>query len=149
MNGIVSTIGQKCKRCYSCIRECPATAIRVEHGQAVVINERCISCGHCVKVCSQEAKEIASDIDKVMFELIPQGNVSAIIAPAFAASFPDDYLKLPSALRQVGFSSVMETAFGADLVSPIYEQMFRNIDEKTIISSPCPAIYNYIEKYYR
>jgi two-component system NtrC family sensor kinase len=85
---IVSTIGQKCKRCYSCIRECPAAAIRVMDGQAVVLSDRCISCGHCVKVCSQNAKEIYSEVDKVLHELLPTGNTVAIIAPSFAASFP-------------------------------------------------------------
>ena len=32
--GIVATIPDLCKRCYSCVRECPAIAIRVEGGQA-------------------------------------------------------------------------------------------------------------------
>lgn len=40
--GIVSTIPEKCKRCYTCVRECPAKAIKVEGGQAMVIEERCI-----------------------------------------------------------------------------------------------------------
>lgn len=148
MNGIVSTIPQKCKRCFSCIRECPATAIRVVNGQAFVISERCISCGHCVKVCSQNAKEISSDIDKVLLELIPAGNTVAIVAPSFAASFPDDYLKLPSALKSIGFSKVCEAAFGADLTSPVYAELFTDLEGSPVITSPCPAVYNYIEKYY-
>lgn len=146
--GIVSTIGQKCRRCYSCVRECPATAIKVVGGQAVVISERCISCGHCVKVCSQNAKSVESDIDKILFDLLPTKKSIAIVAPSFAASFPDDYLKVPSALRQIGFFKVAETAFGADLISPIYKEYFENNGSKTTISSPCPAVYNYIEKYY-
>ena len=147
-NGIVSTIGLKCKRCYSCVRECPAKAIRVENGQAVVITERCISCGHCVKVCSQNAKMVLSDVEKVMHELLPENNTIAIIAPAFAASFPDNYMKLPAALKKLGFTHVMETAFGADLVSSLYLDKYENSNKKTIISSPCPAIYNFLEKYY-
>ena len=43
--GIVTTIPEKCKRCYTCVRECPAKAIKVENGQAMVIEERCIACG--------------------------------------------------------------------------------------------------------
>lgn len=148
MTNIVTTIGQKCRRCYSCIRECPATAIKVMNGQAVVINDRCISCGHCVTVCSQHAKEIHSDIDKVLYDILPTGNAVIIIAPAFAASFPDNYNKLPTALRHAGFNQVCETAFGADLVSNVYKKYFEENSDKTIISSPCPAIYNYIEKYF-
>ena len=56
--GIVSTIPEKCRRCYTCVRECPAKAIKVEAGQAMVIEERCIACGNCVKVCAQNAKRI-------------------------------------------------------------------------------------------
>lgn len=148
MQSIVTTIGQKCRRCYSCIRECPATAIRVMNGQAVVISDRCISCGHCVKVCSQHAKAIYSDVDKVLYDIIPEGNAVIIIAPAFAASFPDTYNKIPSALRAAGFRLVCETAFGADLVSNVYKEYFELNGKNTVISSPCPAVYNYIEKYF-
>ena len=146
--GIVSTIGQKCRRCYSCVRECPAIAIRVENGQAVVITERCISCGHCVKVCSQNAKKILSDNERLLQDILPNNKTIAIIAPSFSASFPDDYMKLPTALRKLGFESVVETAFGADLVSEKYRDYYEKNEGKTIISSPCPAIYNYIEKYF-
>ncbi len=148
MEGIVSTIGQKCRRCYSCVRDCPATAIKVVNGQAVVITERCISCGHCVKVCSQNAKHVENDIDKVLYDLLPTNRAIAIIAPSFAASFPNNYNKIPGALKKIGFFKVTETAFGADLISPLYKKYFEVNGNKTIISSPCPAVYNYIEKYY-
>ncbi len=146
--GIVTTIGQRCKRCYSCIRECPARAIRVLNGQAVVMPERCISCGHCVKVCSQNAKEIQSDQEKVLMEIIPGGKAIAVLAPSFPASFPDLYSKLPAALKKIGFAFVTEAAFGADLVSKLYAEYFDSDDDRTIISSPCPAVYNLIEKYH-
>lgn len=147
-HGIVSTIGQRCKRCYSCIRECPARAIRVLGGQAVVIEERCISCGHCVKVCSQNAKKIISDIEKVMIDIIPNRKAIAVLAPSFPASFPRNYSKVASGLKRVGFDLVTEAAFGADLISGIYTEYFDNNDDRTIICSPCPAVYNLIEKYY-
>ncbi len=147
-NGIVSTILDKCKRCYSCIRECPAKAISVVNGQAAVMSERCIACGHCVKVCSQNAKRIKSDIELVLNTLIPAGNTAAIIAPSFAASFPDNSEKVPSALRKLGFSKVIETAFGADLISDYYFEEFQKEDSRTVISSACPAVINYIEKYH-
>lgn len=146
--GIVSTIGQRCKRCYSCVRECPARAIRVLNGQAVVIGERCISCGHCVKVCSQHAKQIKSDVEKVLRNYLPSGNAVAMLAPSFPAAFPNNYEKISSALKSIGFKKVTEAAFGADLVSEHYKNYFEKFPEKTIISSPCPAVYNLIEKYH-
>lgn len=146
-NGIVSTILDRCKRCYSCIRECPAQAIKVIGGQARVISERCIACGHCVTVCSQDAKMIDSSIDLVTNEILPTKKAVAIVAPSFAASFPENYLKVPSALRKIGFKQVVETAFGADLISSYYADLLASEDKKTIISSSCPAVNNYIEKY--
>ncbi len=147
-SGIVSTIVKNCRRCYSCIRECPASAIRVVGGQAVVVTERCISCGHCVKVCSQHAKMILSDSEFVVNELLPTGKAFAIVAPSFAAAFPDNYFKFITGLKALGFSKVAETAFGADLVSREYNKIFESKGDKTIISSSCPAVYNFIEKYY-
>jgi iron only hydrogenase large subunit-like protein/nitrogen-specific signal transduction histidine kinase len=148
IDGIVQTIPYLCKRCYSCVRECPAIAIRVEGGQAVVISDRCISCGHCVTVCSQNAKSILSDIDKVMNGILGSGKAFAMVAPSFPASFPEEYTKFPSALRKLGFTSVVETAFGADLVSNAYVEELQKNPDVTMISSACPAVYNYIESYY-
>lgn len=147
-DGIVQTIPYLCKRCYSCVRECPAIAIRVEGGQAVVIPDRCISCGHCVTVCSQNAKSIKSDIDIVMNGILGSGKAIAMVAPSFPASFPYEYAKIPTALRKIGFKSVVETAFGADLVSSIYAEELQSNPDLTMISSACPAVYNYIESYY-
>ncbi|MCX7876328.1 MAG: ATP-binding protein [Melioribacteraceae bacterium] len=145
---IVTTIGQKCKRCYSCVRECPAIAIKVVEGQAVVINERCINCGHCVKVCSQNAKSVKSDVSIVLNEILNSNKAIAMIAPSFPASFPNNYSKVVSGLKLLGFKLVTEAAFGADLISNYYKDLYQNSDKQTIISSPCPAIYNLIEKYY-
>lgn len=145
---IVTTRLDQCKRCYSCIRECPAKAIRVMGGQAVVLQERCIVCGHCVKVCSQDAKRIQSQADTVLDFILPYSKTVAIVAPSFAASFPEDYKKFPTALRKLGFDQVIETAFGADLISSLYFAEFENENNKTIISSSCPAVCNYIQKYF-
>ena len=146
-HAIVSTITDRCKRCYSCIRECPAAAIRVIDAQAKVIEERCIACGHCVKVCSQDAKQIFSEIDDT-YQLLQSGNAIAIIAPSFAASFPDEYKKVPTALRILGFTKVIETAFGADLIANDYMNVIKADNDKTIISSACPAVVSYIQKYF-
>jgi len=146
--GIVETIPYLCKRCYSCVRECPAIAIKVEGGQAVVMPERCISCGHCVTVCSQNAKSIRSDIDLVLNNILQDGNAVAIIAPSFPASFPENFSRVVSGLKKLGFSKVCETAFGADLISNIYTEEIQKNQHTTIISSACPAVYNFIENYY-
>ena len=146
-HAIVSTISDRCKRCYSCIRECPAAAIRVIDAQAKVIEERCIACGHCVKVCSQDAKQILSEIDET-YNLLQSNYAVAIVAPSFAASFPDVYRKIPTALRKLGFIEVIETAFGADLIANDYMNVIRSNSGRAMISSACPAVVSFIEKYY-
>lgn len=146
-HAIVSTITDRCKRCYSCIRECPAAAIRVVDAQAKVIEERCIACGHCVKVCSQDAKQIFSELEEV-YSLLQANKVVAIIAPSFAASFPKEYRKVPTALRKLGFIQVIETAFGADLIANDYMEVIKSDSDKTLISSACPAVVSFIQKYY-
>jgi two-component system, NtrC family, sensor kinase len=42
----------------------------------------------------------------------------------------------------------METAFGADLISSYYLKEFQSENRRTIISSSCPAVVSYIEKYF-
>jgi len=147
ISGIVETIPDRCRRCYSCVRECPAIAIKVENLQAVVINERCIGCGYCVTVCSQNAKTYISDLDKVHNLIHSKDKVVAIVAPSFPASFDSNPNKFLSALRKLGFDLVCETAFGADLISALYKKKIDANQNKVIISSPCPAVFTFIEKY--
>src|SRR5208283_3491205 len=107
--GIVATIPEKCRRCYSCVRECPARAIKVENGQATVIEERCIACGNCVKVCAQQAKLVESSIEYVNQLLAARERVFACLAPSFPAAFHRTAPgKVISATRSLGFHEVWE-----------------------------------------
>jgi len=146
---VVTTIETKCKRCYSCIRNCPAKAIKVEKGQAKVITERCIACGYCVRVCPQNAKKIRDAIDPTLELLSSENQVYAVLAPSFPAAFTEsDPGKIITAIRKLGFNRVYDVAFGADLISVKYKQLLESNIMPFIISSPCPAVVNYIEKYY-
>jgi len=147
---IVTTIPEKCKRCYTCVRECPAKAIKVEDGQAMVIEERCIVCGNCVKVCAQKAKSIEDSVQPVNRILSEGKKVFACLAPSFpAAFFPTKPEKIISGVKKLGFSEVWEVAFGADLIGPKYLELFEDsfAKGKQIISTPCPAIVSYVSKY--
>jgi len=147
---IVTTIPEKCKRCYTCVRECPAKAIKVEGGQAMVIEERCIACGNCVKVCAQKAKLI-QDSMKAVRALISGGErVFACLAPSFPAAFhPTRPGKIVAAVRRLGFAEVWEVAFGAELISRAYARLFGDAQRagRRVIASPCPAVVAFVEKY--
>ena len=86
---LVYTIKELCRTCYTCVRECPAKAIRIVGGQAEVIDERCIACGNCTKVCSQGAKVFLNTTDRVVKLLESDSPVAAIVAPSFPAEFSD------------------------------------------------------------
>jgi signal transduction histidine kinase/NAD-dependent dihydropyrimidine dehydrogenase PreA subunit len=147
---IVSTIPEKCRRCYACVRECPAKAIKVIAGQATVIAEQCVACGNCVKVCTQKAKRI-EDATMLVSRMLEGGEKTfAIIAPSFPAAFADTRPGcIVAALRRLGFAQVWEVAFGAELVSREYARLARAAIRggQTVVSTPCPAIVSYVQKY--
>ncbi|MCK9254479.1 MAG: ATP-binding protein [Bacteroidales bacterium] len=147
---LVFTITDRCKTCYTCIRECPAKAISMQNGQANVIPERCIGCGNCVKVCTRKAKDFYNEEIEVL-DLIESGeDCIACIAPAFPAEFKEiqDYGLIVGMLKKLGFKKVVEVSFGADLVAEKYREIFLKNEDKKYISSDCPAIVSYITKYH-
>jgi signal transduction histidine kinase/iron only hydrogenase large subunit-like protein len=146
---LVTTIRERCRVCYTCVRECPAKAIRISTGQADVIPERCIGCGNCVRVCSQHAKKIASGIERVEQLLAGGGRVAAMVAPSFPAEFTEcTGGGVVGVLRAMGFAIVSEVGFGADLVARRYRHLLRESDGRRLIATTCPAMVAYVEKYH-
>ena len=146
---LVYTIKELCRTCYTCVRECPAKAIRIVGGQAEVIDERCIACGNCTKVCSQGAKVFLNTTDRVVKLLENDPKVAAILAPSFPAEFSDipDYHVLAGMIKALGFELVAEVSFGADLVADRYKKLVSE-DKNYYISSDCPSIVNYVKFYH-
>jgi two-component system NtrC family sensor kinase len=146
---LVYTIKELCRTCYTCVRECPAKAIRIVGGQAEVIDERCIACGNCTKVCSQGAKVFLNTTDRVVKLLESHPKVAAIVAPSFPAEFSDipDHHTLTGMIKCLGFEYVAEVSFGADLVADRYKKLVSE-ERNFYISSDCPSIVNYIKFYH-
>jgi len=146
---IVFTDREKCTGCYACIRNCPSKAIRVREGLAEVIKERCTACGTCLHVCATGAKQVESDIGLVRQLLAQYPTVIALLSAPFPAAMPEVHPRqLVTAVKKLGFSEVMEDSFGAELVCREYARLINGNKGKTILSSTCPAIVAYIEKYY-
>ncbi len=147
---LVYTLKNRCRVCYTCVRECPAKAIKIINGQAEVLNERCIVCGNCTKVCSQGAKVYLNTVDRVYDLLKNERKNIAIVAPSFPAEFQEisNYKIFVSMIRAIGFEVVSEVAFGADLVAKKYRELIDQKTDKCYISSDCPAVVSYIEHYH-
>ena len=112
--GVIFTVREKCKGCYACVRNCPVKAIRVKEGIAGVMEERCVACGACISICAVGAKQARSDIGVVRQLLGQYTSVVAVLSSAFPAAFPEVRPRqMVAALKKLGFSEVMEAAFGA------------------------------------
>ena len=146
---LVRTIKERCKACYTCVRGCPAKAIRISGGQAEVIKERCISCANCVLMCSRGAKETKQSIEAVRALLKSGAPVAAALAPSFPVEFGGiDPLRFAGILKALGFKYVCEVAFGADMVSFQYRKLLNDNPGKKFISTACPAVVSFVEKYH-
>jgi len=146
---LVTTIREKCRMCYTCVRDCPVKAIEIRDGQASVIQTRCIGCGNCVTVCSQNAKEVLDGVAATEALLAAPAPAAAIVAPSYPAEFTEcDTATLVAALRDLGFDSVHEVAFGADLVARDYARLLIHDREGRHVATSCPAVVSYVRKYH-
>ena len=148
--GLVYTVKDLCRVCYTCVRECPVKAIRIVDGQAEVVTDRCIACGNCTIVCKQGAKVYIRSIDRVNTLLGSQEETFALLAPSYVAEFeevPDDAV-FAGMLHKLGFNQAFEVGMGADLVALEYEKLINNHPSKGYINSDCPAIVSFVEKYH-
>jgi signal transduction histidine kinase/iron only hydrogenase large subunit-like protein len=147
---LVYTIKELCRTCYTCVRECPAKAIKIVAGQAEVIEDRCIACGNCTKVCSQGAEVFLNTTDRVKKLLEQNNDVIALLAPSFPAEFCDlpNYKILVGMIKAIGFKYVTEVSFGADLVADKFKKLIRDEKDKFYITSDCPSIVNFIKLYH-
>ena len=134
-----------------CQSVCKVGAISEKEGQTICINnDKCISCGACVANCPFGAIVDTSDITKVV-DLIKTSNngegfkLYAMVAPSIAGQFGNASVgQIARAIKIVGFSEIVETALGADMVS-IDEA--KELSEKGfLLSSCCPAFVDYVKK---
>jgi signal transduction histidine kinase/Fe-S-cluster-containing hydrogenase component 2 len=145
----VQTIKERCRVCYTCVRECPAKAIGILDGQANVIPERCIGCGNCARVCSQGAKKVLDGTKQVAHLLRQGSHVAALIAPSFPAEFDEcQHDKVAGMLRVLGFRHVLEVGFAADLIAKRYRDLLDSEGKGNYIATTCPALVGYVERYY-
>ena len=145
----INTIPERCRVCYTCVRECPAKAIRIENGQAGIVAERCIACGNCVKVCAKQPNRRSVRSRPSDSCCRPPTRWRPASLRVFRPSSPTSITENSSdCVRALGFDSVHEVAFGADLVAAAYSRLVAKANGHQYISSSCPAIVGYVERYH-
>ncbi|MGN0159253.1 MAG: [Fe-Fe] hydrogenase large subunit C-terminal domain-containing protein [Brotaphodocola sp.] len=146
---IIDFKATKCRHCYKCVRYCEVKAIMVKDGRAEIMPDHCVLCGRCLQICPQSAKTLVSDL-KTVQDMISRGErVIVSIAPSYMGLLKYHTIgQVRSALLQLGFEDVRETAEGAALVTAEYAKLLAEGTMENIITTCCPSVNELIEKYY-
>ena len=155
----------KCRECGACAKVCPYMAIvsrkrpcqnackvkaisMNDDLEATIDANKCIQCGACVYQCPfgaiSDKSYIVDAINMLKGAQNTNGKVYAIVAPAIASQFAHAKLgQVVSGLKALGFSDVVETALGADMVALAESQ---ELAQKGVLtSSCCPAFVKYAQ----
>lgn len=144
----INVNNRKCRLCSYCIQICPAKAIKLEKDNIEIIPERCVMCGSCITACPQQAFSYKNALDRVKAFFFDNEKTIACLDPAFPAVLDvGTPRQLVTALKKIGFTEVWEGAFGAELVSQAYRKLLHEGINRPLISSFCPVIVFYIQKY--
>ena len=123
-----------------------------EENPAQIDNNKCINCGACSYACPFGAimdKSFILDAIRILKDSNKDDgfNVYAVVAPSIASQFV--YAKLGqvvTAIKKLGFYSVVEAALGADIVA--YSESKELAEKGFLTSSCCPAFVDYVKKFY-
>jgi len=147
--GPIRTVKERCRKCYSCIRNCPVKAIQVRQNWAETVPDRCIGCGKCVQVCSQNAQVISDGLEKASGILQEKSQPVAVLGCSYPAFFQDVRPgQLVTALKQIGFQEVHEGISGVELLIPEYSGRIHRPDRTPLITTHCPTVVDLVERHY-
>jgi len=135
---------QPCLTCLACLRNCPTRAIALKPRR--IIADRCIFCGLCLAACP-ESHYHSAGLDA--FAQIP-GPVKkiALVSPLLPAALVEyEPEKIAGALYQLGFDQVLLADSGLQVLAESYAREIRNCLNPPIITSQCPPMVEYIEKF--
>jgi iron only hydrogenase large subunit-like protein len=145
---VISVDKEKCVNCHACITACPVKYCNDGSGDHVDINkDLCIGCGSCLDACTHQARKGVDDMAAFLAEAKKGTSIVAIVAPAIAANFPNDYLRVNGWLKSLGVRACFDVSFGAELTVKTYLTHVKKNAPKAVIAQPCPALVSYAEIY--
>jgi iron-only hydrogenase group A len=167
---------EKCILCGRCVRVCAEiqgvhnlsqhgrgfqTVVTPAHG-ADMDDSVCIQCGQCVNVCPTAAfleKKATEDVWDALAD--PEMHVVVHTAPSIRAAIGEGFGlpvgtpctgKMITALRRLGFDTVFDTNFGADLTIVEEANEFvgrlKGNGPLPMLTSCSPGWINFLEKFY-
>ena len=161
VNGRCRITESQCIKCGKCAAACPYHAIVHlqrpcqeacgmdaigvdEYGKAQIDYDRCVACGQCLVSCPCGAIVDKSQIYQVIRAILEEKSVVAIVAPSFVGQFGKDVTvpKFVAAMKQLGFSGVVEVAAGADICAIEEARDFLEkvpAEQKFLATSCCPS----------
>lgn len=168
---------EKCVRCGRCVKVCQEVQNvwaleflgrgikgRIASAADTPLGDSpCIKCGQCAAHCPVGAIYERDDTIKVWAGLQNPGLHSVVqIAPAVRVALAEEFglepgalvtKKIYAALRRIGFKTVFDTNFSADLTimeegTELVKRLTTAGSDIPLITSCCPAWVDYMEKYY-
>ncbi len=167
VNGKALIDHQKCVNCGLCQKVCPYHAIayipvpceeacpvkaikKNENGIEVIDKSKCIYCGKCMTACPFGAIMEKSQIFQLTHQLKDKKEMVAMIAPSIFSQFKTEPTHLLGALKEIGFTHIVEVAEGADVTANNETTEWVETVQKEqafLTSSCCPAHVLLAEKH--
>lgn len=134
-----------------CEEACPVKAIsKDEDGVEHIDESKCIYCGKCLNACPFGAIFEISQVFDVLEGMRQGRETIAIVAPSILGQFQSSAEKVYGALRQIGFSDVVEVAQGAmTTVEHEGAELLEKLEEGQpfMTTSCCPSYIELVDKH--
>ncbi len=150
---IIKVEKDKCVGCNACVRVCPAGDANIGHVDETGVlrieidDEKCIKCGACIKACSHNARSFQDDIEEFLKDLRAGKEIAMIAAPSIKIAFDGNWRHALQWLRNQGVKAIYDVGLGADICTWAHLRYLEKNPNKKLISQPCAAVVNYIEKH--
>lgn len=134
-----------------CEEACPVGAIKKnESGKEEIDKDKCVYCGKCITACPFGAIFELSSIIDVLSAIERKEEVIAMVAPAIMAQYSETPAQVFAAIKEIGFSQVVEVARGAEKTArneaiELKEKLAEG--QKYMTTSCCPSYVETVKKH--